>query len=90
MPKVSLSFVATYHRFVHRFTARKPEKVLVDKSTKWLPLVHAWRDVTRSTYWSGTWKGPGVYRLSGYNNDRGYPVATVTWDAKLPQMEFNL
>lgn len=86
----SVAFTATYERYVREIRTRKPSSVLVATPAKWYALVLAWRDTTRSTYWSGTWKGPGIYRLSGYNNDRGYPVATVTWEKEPPQLEFNL
>jgi hypothetical protein len=86
----STAFTVTYERYVREIRIRKPVSVLVTAPSKWYALVLAWRDTTKSTYWEGVWKGPGVYRLSGYNNDRGCPVASVTWEKEPPQMEFNL
>lgn len=56
------------------------------------PFHHAlclvWRNVTRSARYEGTWKGPGVYRFSGYEGEEG-SVATVEWSRPLPQLEFD-
>lgn len=86
----SVAFTATYERYIREIQSRKPNTVLVTTPSKWYALVLAWRDTTKSTCWEGVWKGPGVYKLSGYNNDRGYPIAAVTWEKESPQMEFNL
>lgn len=86
----STAFTVTYERYVREIRARKPSSVLVTAPSKWYALVLAWRDTTKSTCWEGVWKGPGVYGLSGYNNERGRPIATVTWEKEPPQMEFNL
>ena len=86
----SVAFTATYERYIREIQSRKPNTVLVTTPSKWYALVLAWRDTTKSTCWEGVWKGPGVYKLSGYNDDRGYPTAAVTWEKESPQMEFNL
>ena len=86
----STAFTATYERYIREIQSRKPNTVLVTTPSKWYALVLAWRDTTKSTCWEGVWKGPGVYKLSGYNNDRGYPTAAITWEKESPQMEFNL
>lgn len=86
----STAFTATYEHYIREIQSRKPNTVLVTTPSKWYALVLAWRDTTKSTYWEGVWKGPGVYKLSGYNNTSGYPTAAVTWEKESPQMEFNL
>lgn len=51
-------------------------------------LCLAWRQRTSSSRYEGVWKGPGVYRFSGYDGELG-SVATVEWSRPLPQMEFD-
>jgi hypothetical protein len=86
---VSPIIASLYTRYT-KILKRKPSSILIMKPANWYALVIAWRDTTRSTCWSGVWEGPGIYKLSGYNDDNGYPIATITWEKKSPQMEFNL
>lgn len=39
----------------------------------------AWRDRTRSERYTGNWRGPGRYELTGYLDDEGRSVAMVRY-----------
>lgn len=49
----------------------------IKSKSEFLVLCVAWRGMTRSSHYEGTYEGKGRYEVTGYDNEVGRPVAVI-------------